>query len=95
MSPFAEACMVLEACAERDVSMAEIAAQVARKYGINPKLIRSRNLTRKSNGVRARQEAMLRSYFELDRSTGEIGRFFGRDHSTVCHALKRAGRHAN
>jgi chromosomal replication initiator protein len=93
MSPFHEACLVLDAFQERHKDMADIAAEVARKYSIPVKRLRSRSVNRST--AAARQEAMVRCRNELDRSTVEIGRYFHRDHTTVCYALRKAGCHAN
>ena len=41
--------------------------------------------------VRARQAAMARLRAEFGDSYPKIGRFFGRDHSTVLHAVRAHG----
>lgn len=67
--------------------MADIAAEVATENLLSLAEIRSRA---KMNAVaRPRQEAMLRM-IEAGYSTTQIGRFFGRDHSTVVHGAKVA-----
>ncbi len=64
-----------------------IISEVSRFYSIDPSVIRS---TRKNkNTAEARQIAMHLIRRMTNLSLPEIGREFGRDHSTVIHSLKR------
>lgn len=45
--------------------------------------------TRKPEAVSARWECMRRMRVELGMSTTAIGKHFGRDHSSVIHALRK------
>lgn len=60
---------------------------VALKHGFTPQELMARS--RRADLVRARQEAMRLIYSHCQPvSTPQIGRLFGRDHSTVLHAIK-------
>lgn len=67
--------------------MADIAAEVACRHGLMPVILYSKRRT--ARVFNARAEAML-----LCRSAGhrvnQIARHFGKDHSTVLHAIERA-----
>ena len=71
--------------------IAGIIAQVAVEHGVSVKDILGPSRVRKI--TRARQEAM-RTVRSLERDDGtvpslpQIGRWFGRDHSTVSHACQ-------
>jgi chromosomal replication initiation ATPase DnaA len=61
----------------------EIVAKVSEETGISVKLIMGNS--RKRPIARSRQFAMYKA-LETGATTAEVGRFFRRDHSTVCHA---------
>lgn len=69
----------------RAATMAEIVADVARRAGVSPELIRTPH--RRQKVVRnARQEAMARCY-SGGRSNGQVALYFGlKDHTPVIHA---------
>ena len=64
-----------------------IIGEVSRFYSIDPSVIRS--TLKNKNTAEARQVAMHLIRRMTNLSLPEIGREFGRDHSTVIHALKR------
>ncbi len=64
-----------------------IIAEVSRFYSIDPSVIRS--TLKNKNTADARQIAMHLIRTMTNLSLPEIGREFGRDHSTVIHALKK------
>lgn len=64
----------------------EIIARVSAETGIDPAYILSRCLTRRV--TKARMRCMAETYRRGFSST-EVGDAFGRDHSTVLHALKK------
>ena len=70
------------------LSMREIAEQVANERGMLPDELRGPR--RLDPIVQARQEAMRRMYRSGRFTTTQIGRFFNRDHTTVCYSVKAA-----
>jgi len=76
-------------------SMVEINADVAASHGFKPGGLRTPLKT--AAVVRARSEAMWRMAMETREdgtprfSLTRIGQFYGRDHTTVWHALVRHG----
>lgn len=68
--------------------MRDVAEEAAREYGVDLGQIRSRARSRAV--VRARQEAMRRIRDEMGRTYPEIGQWFGLDHTTVIHGVRRA-----
>ncbi|MFZ5667945.1 MAG: helix-turn-helix domain-containing protein [Pseudomonadota bacterium] len=80
-------------CVPTPTTMREIAAQVAAEHGLSVGDLTGRS--RLAHFVDARHEAMWRIR-QVRRPDGRaaytttpIGRFFGRDHSTVIHACRR------
>jgi hypothetical protein len=67
---------------------AEITAVVAREFGVSEGMIMGR--LRSKRVARARQVAMSGMWL-AGYSYPDVGRFFGRDHGTVMHAVKRTG----
>jgi hypothetical protein len=67
--------------------MRDILAEVCAEYGITPEEIKGPG--RKRYHAVPRQEFMLRCH-ETGRSLPEIGRFLGRDHTTVLHGCRVA-----
>lgn len=63
-----------------------VQSAVAAHYGISLAALLSPNRSRRI--AHARQVAMWIAREELRRSFSEIGRAFGRDHSTVAHAVE-------
>lgn len=73
--------------ADPDPTMKQIAAQTARLFQVT-----QRDLcgpTRRQAVVKARGVAMFVARKLIGESLGSIGRYFGRDHTTVMHACKR------
>lgn len=72
-------------------SVHSIICEVAKRHGISPLDITGRS--RALPIVEARRAAMIETYLtRLDLSTPSIGREFGgRDHTTVLHAVRKAG----
>ena len=66
-------------------SLDEILAETARAYGQTPEALRSRS--RKQLFVRPRQVAMYLARLYTDASLADIGRAFGRDHTSVMYAI--------
>ncbi|HXX49164.1 MAG TPA: chromosomal replication initiator protein DnaA [Myxococcota bacterium] len=66
-------------------SLDEISAETARAYGLPPEALRSRS--RKQIFVRPRQIAMYLARLYTDASLADIGRAFGRDHTSVMYAI--------
>ena len=64
----------------------EIVAKVAAFYGISNKLIRGKS--RQKEFVKARWIAMYFIRQQTDFTLNTIGDMFGRDHTTVIHALR-------
>jgi chromosomal replication initiator protein len=69
-------------------TIATIVMAVARETGIPRREIVSDN--RSFPVAHARQEAMRRAYATGKFSLPQIGKFFGRDHTTVLHGIRRA-----
>lgn len=67
-----------------------IIREVAAKHGVSVEAIKGR---RKDNGIVAiRHEAMVRAYLEAeDLSLPQISRIFKRDHTSLLHAVQKAG----
>lgn len=65
-----------------------IIKEVALEYGFSPEVLRSAG--RQRDIFHARAEAMRRIRQTGRYSLSQIGRFFGRDHSTVKHSLEIA-----
>lgn len=61
----------------------------AQKLGIPAELALSRD--RSAEVVRARDRGILRAHLS-GHTVSDIGRALGRDHTTICHALKRMRR---
>lgn len=70
----------------RHKPMSEIAEEVADKYGVTVQQLKGEGQGRWIS--HPRQEAMWRMRKETPNSTTKIGQFFGRDHTTVIHAVK-------
>lgn len=68
-----------------DTVFAEIVEKVSEETGIPVKAILGNS--RRRPIARARQFAMCKA-LETGATTSEVGRYFRRDHSTVCHAAK-------
>ena len=66
----------------------QIVAVVAREFGVSEGMIMGR--LRSKRVARARQVAMSGMWM-AGYSYPDVGRFFGRDHGTVMHAVKRTG----
>jgi chromosomal replication initiator protein len=66
-------------------SLEEIALETARAYGLAPEALRSRS--RKQVVVRPRQIAMYLARRYTSASLADIGRAFGRDHTSVMYAI--------
>ena len=68
------------------VTMQQILSRVAKKHGLTQGTIKSDSRLREV--VQARNEAFYYSQ-KLGKSLPQIGRFFGRDHTSVLHGIKR------
>lgn len=66
-------------------SLDEIVGETARAYGLTPESLRSRS--RKQIVVRPRQIAMYLARRYTQASLADIGRAFGRDHTSVMYAI--------
>lgn len=66
-------------------TMASIVAEAAAQAGLSVEALRSP--ARRRPVAQARQQAMARMR-EVGFTTTQVGRFFGRDHTTVTHACK-------
>lgn len=69
-------------------------AEIAEAHGISVADLMSRS--RKRSCVAARHEAMVRVFLEITiggrrLNACEVGRIFRRDHTTILHALRKAG----
>jgi len=72
------------------ISVRSIIAQVEREHGLSEGSIVSP--TRKTAVIKARFEAIARAReARPDLSLPQLGRIFGRDHTTVLHALRKMG----
>ena len=69
----------------RPRSLSEIVAEVTRAYGLAPEALRSRS--RKRIVVQPRQVAMYLARRYTAASLADIGRAFGRDHTSVMYAI--------
>ena len=63
--------------------MMRIAMEVAREYGVT--VADLKGPSRKRRFVVPRQEAMWRCLTELPKTSTEVGRFFGRDHTVALY----------
>ena len=73
----------------RDARMALIRA-VARRHGVTVREIMGRRAL--SHLVAARRAAIVAIYDNFPDSLPQIGRLFGRDHTTILHHVRAAGR---
>lgn len=67
-----------------------IVAATAKEFGFTVQEIKSNR--RNSGLVRARHIAIYRVYKLLHCSYPELGEFFGRDHTTIMHAVRQVAR---
>ena len=67
--------------------IADLLASVARRYAMTAEEIRAHDA--EPRVVEARHVAMYLAHFHLGKSKAEVARRFGRDHSTVCHAIRK------
>ena len=72
---------------EAKVEMADVLRQVAAHYGTTPEIIRGSGRARDIVVPRQIAQYLIREL--TDHSLPEIGQFFGRDHSTVMHAVSK------
>jgi chromosomal replication initiator protein len=72
---------------EVKVEMMDVLRQVAAQFNMPPDVIRGSGRVREV--VQARQVAQYLIRELTDHSLPEIGQFFGRDHSTVMHAISK------
>jgi len=75
-----------ELAIRRGPTMAQIAAEVAAKHGLTVEELRGP--ARGFKVAHPRQEAMARMRAETSQSLTAIGRYFGRDHTTVMHGVR-------
>lgn len=68
-------------------TMADIVTEVARKHGLSVEQLRANR--RDSMTIHAKHEAFYRCRRETGHSMPVIGRFFGNDHTTVLHGVRR------
>tara|TARA_R110000868_G_scaffold25149_12_gene98251 strand:+ start:650 stop:985 length:336 start_codon:yes stop_codon:yes gene_type:complete len=68
------------------VAMSAIVDETSRAFGVPIEAMRSSS--RSQEIAHARQMAMHIAYIKGKRSYSQIGRFFGRDHTTVIHAIR-------
>lgn len=73
---------------EPRVTIRAIAVMAASDFGISMGALRSS--TRSKEVVFARQAVMYLAVEQLGRTLAETGHFFGRDHTTVLHGVRRA-----
>ena len=66
-----------------------IAREVATKYRVT--LEEMQGTKRSQRFIRPRYEAYARIYDETDLTVSQIGKHFNRDHTTICHGLRKAG----
>lgn len=69
------------------ITVADLVAQAARVFNASPEDIMGQS--RKPDPVMARQAAMYLCRKKMGLSFPELGKAFGRDHSTVIHAIKK------
>lgn len=62
-------------------------ADVARQYGLPPDVLLARG--RMKELVRIRNEFIYRAAAETHHSVSAIGKFIGRDHSTILHSIQK------
>ena len=74
---------------EVKVEMLDVVQQVAAHYGTTPELVRGSGRAREVVVPRQVAQYLIREL--TDHSLPEIGQFFGRDHSTVMHAISKVG----
>jgi len=67
-------------------------AEAAARYGVTVEEINGRSQVRPI--AWARQEAMAATYHHTRLSMPQVGRIFGRDHTTVLHAIQRVAERA-
>ncbi len=65
--------------------MRAIVSELAAAHGVPEVAIMT---GRRPANVAIRQEACWRARHELGQSWGQIGRFFGKDHTTAIHAVR-------
>ena len=65
----------------------DIQVEVARHFGIPLRLMTERDMVQPA--PLARQVAMFLAHSRLNIGSSDIGRRFKRDHSTVCHGIRR------
>lgn len=75
------------ASAKRPIFLGDIENAVAARFGLTREAMRC--LTRARAVARPRQIAMFLAREITDHSLPRIGRHFGRDHTTVLHAVRR------
>jgi len=72
------------------VLVADIIRQAAERHGISARRLLGRGMNRQL--VEARVDAMATAYVARpDLSLPALGRLFGRDHTTILHAVRKAG----
>jgi len=71
----------------RQETMPQIAARVAKQHGLTVEDLRGRKTTKRV--CAARQHAFAEIYAAGRNSTLRIGAFFGRDHSSVLHGIRK------
>ncbi len=74
---------------EVKVEMIDVLRQVAAHYGLTPDVVRGSGRAREVVLPRQIAQYLIRDL--TDHSLPEIGQFFGRDHSTVMHAINKVG----
>lgn len=72
---------------EVKVEMMDVLRQVASHYNMPPEVIRGSGRVREVVVPRQVAQYLIREL--TDHSLPEIGQFFGRDHSTVMHAINK------
>lgn len=75
------------ASAKRPIFLGDIENAVAARFGLTREAMRC--LTRARAVARPRQIAMFLAREITDHSLPRIGRHFGRDHTTVLHAVRK------
>lgn len=73
-------------CVYPGVTLTSIAERVAAKHGVTVAELKGRGRTQ--HVITARFEFMTAARRETDKSTVVIGRFLGRDHTTILSGLK-------
>lgn len=72
---------------EIKIEMMDVLKQVANEYNLSPEVIRGSGRMREVVVPRQVAQYLIRDL--TDHSLPEIGQFFGRDHSTVMHAINK------